>query len=52
MHLVITFPIICCQFEDTIPILDLWEGIVGQSDISVAEHYHELKPSGLQPNIS
>ena len=51
-HLAITFPIIYRQFEDTIPILGLRGGIVGRSDISVAERYRELKLSWLQPNVS
>ena len=48
----ITFPKICRQFEDTIPILDLWGGIVGRSDISVAERYRELKSSWLQTLVN
>ena len=44
----ITFPIIQSQLKYTIPILGLGGGIVGRSDISVAELYRELKSSWLQ----
>jgi len=46
-HVAITFPMIECQFKDTIAILILWGGMLGLSDISVAERSYELQASWL-----